>query len=191
MATTSSQRGAAEKLTLPLMVFSFVIVAGFLYWLSITAEPTQIAVEEDTGEEAAVDATLSQDEFLANPNAFVGQRVRVTGMRVASYLGTQAFWAGPDENPYLVKLGPALVEAGTAVLTEQILQVVGTVHEMNDSVLNAWDSLGVFQSEGDRVVAEFATTFIEAEQVGTETGAGGGGDQAGGAGGTAGEASGG
>jgi len=42
MATLGSRRGFADKLSLPLMVLSFVILGGFLYWLNITAEPTEV-----------------------------------------------------------------------------------------------------------------------------------------------------
>ena len=34
-------------------------------------------------------------------------------------LGPQAFWIGPDDAPFLVKMGPELVAAGTEVLIEQ------------------------------------------------------------------------
>ena len=40
MATLGSRRGFADKLSLPLMIVSFLILGGFLYWLSVTAQPT-------------------------------------------------------------------------------------------------------------------------------------------------------
>jgi hypothetical protein len=50
---------------------------------------------------------------------------------------------------------------------------------MSDSVLSSWDSLGVFSNEGDRIVAEFATSFLEATNIetvpGGSAGAGAGG----------------
>jgi hypothetical protein len=174
MATLGSRRGFAEKLSLPLMIVSFLIVGGFLFWLSKTAEPTEVAiVEESTDEGSGASAILSVDDFLANPEGQIDAVVEVTGARVASRLGTQAFWIGPDDRPYLVKMGPQVVEAGTQVLVESVVNITGTVFMMSDSVLTSWDALGVFGNEGDRIVAEFATSFLEARAV-QRVGSGGG-----------------
>ena len=50
MSLIRSKRGAAESMTLPLMLLSFVMIGGFLYWLSVTAEPTQVAIVEEEPE---------------------------------------------------------------------------------------------------------------------------------------------
>jgi len=176
MATLGSRRGFAEKLSLPLMLVSFLILGGFLYWLSITAEPTEVViVEEGPDEGSGASAILSVTDFLANPEGQIDAVVEVTGARIASRLGNQAFWIGPDDQPYLVKMGPAVVEAGTQVLVESTVNITGTVYMMSDSVLTAWDALGVFGNEGDRIVAEFATSFLEAADVRTMPGGGAGG----------------
>ncbi len=175
MATLGSRRGFADKLSLPLMIVSFLILGGFLYWLSITAQPTEVAIAEETTDEGTrASAILAMTDFLANPEGQIDAVVEVTGTRVASRLGTQAFWIGPDEGPYLVKMSPDLVAAGTEVLVESIVNITGTVFMMSDSVLNSWDGLGVFSSEGDRIVAEFATSFLEAVEIQAIGGGGGG-----------------
>ena len=176
MVTLGSRRGFADKLSLPLMLVSFIIVGGFLYWLSVTAEPTEVAiVEESTDEGSGASTILSSADFLANPEGQIDAVVEVTGARVASSLGAQAFWIGPDDRPYLVKLSPALVEAGMRVLVQSMVDITGTVFMMSDSVLTSWDSLGVFTNPGDRIVAEFATSFLEAQAVESMPGGGGGG----------------
>ena len=48
------------------------------------------------------------------------------------------------------------------------MTVVGTVFMMSDSILSSWDEQGVFGGEGDRIVAEFATSFLEARVVEAE-----------------------
>lgn len=175
MVTLGSRRGFADKLSLPLMVLSFIILGGFLYWLNITAEPTEVTIVEETPDEGSgASAILAVDDFLANPEGQLDAVVEVTGARVASRLGAQAFWIGPDDRPYLVKMGPAVVEAGTAVLVESTVNITGTVYMMSDSVLTSWDSLGVFGNPGDRIVAEFATTFLEAADLETISGGGAG-----------------
>lgn len=179
MATLGSRRGTAEKLSLPLMLLAFVLVGGFLYWLNITAEPTEVAIVEEVDDRGpTASSILSQEDFLANPEGQLDATVEVTGARIASLLGTQAFWIGPDESPYLVKLSPELMEAGTEITPEAMVNITGTVFMMSDSVLTAWDSLGAFGNEGDRIVAEFATSFLEAAAMRVQ-GGGGGGDGAG------------
>lgn len=166
MATLGSRRGFADKLSLPLMIVSFLILGGFLYWLSVTAEPTEVAiVEETTDEGPGASAILALEDFLANPEGQLDAIVEVTGARVASRLGTQAFWIGPDDRPYLVKMGPEVIEAGTEILVESVVKITGTVYMMSDSVLTDWDGMGVFSNEGDRIVAEFATSFLEAVSI--------------------------
>lgn len=179
MATLGSRRGFADKLSLPLMLLAFVLVGGFLYWLNLTAEPTSVEiVEEATDERPSASAILDVDDFLANPEGQIDAVVEVTNARVASRLGAQAFWIGPDDAPYLVKMSPELFEQGMNISVESTVNLIGTVYMMSDSVLNSWDSLGVFGNPGDRIVAEFATSFLEAMDIEGE-GSGSGGEGAG------------
>jgi hypothetical protein len=165
MSLMSSRRGAAESMTLPLMVLSFVLIGGFMYWLSVTAEPTKVLMEED----APIDAALADDAvtwaaFAADPTSFAGQTISVPGVPVASLLGIGAFWSQfPNETPYLVKLTPALLADSLSVATGDVGDLRGTVHMMTDSVLNAWQEAGVFTNDVQRIEAEFATSFLEAE----------------------------
>jgi hypothetical protein len=164
-----SRRGSADQLSLPLMIAAFVLVGGFLFWLNRTAEPTELAIEEAAPEAVhGASAILTIEDFLANPQGQVDAVVEVNGARIASRLGTQAFWIGPNEAPYLVKMGPELVEAGQEVMVESMVTVVGTVFMMSDSILSSWDEQGVFGSAGDRFVAEFAISFLEARVVEAE-----------------------
>lgn len=170
MGTFGSRRGSAEKLTLPLMILAFAAVGGFLYWLNLTAQPTEsVVLDEDMGPafESGASAILPAIDFLLNPAAYAGQVVEVTGARVATRLGTQAFWIGPDDSPFLVKMAPALLEAGTEVMVQTQVTVVGSVLMMTDSIVAAWDAAGAFPTEGEKFVAEFAvgSNFIEATTV--------------------------
>lgn len=176
MANLGSRRGFADKLSLPLMILAFLVVVGFLYWLNVTAEPTQVViVEEEDARGSGASAILDVADFLSNPGQYEGRIVEVLGARVASRLGPQAFWIGPDDAPFLVKMGTDLVSAGTEILTGQRMNLVGTVWVMSDSTHAAWDEIGAFPNEGDRIVAEFAigSPFLEVSVIDTETGAGG------------------
>jgi len=177
MANYGSRKGFADRLALPLMVLAFLVVGGFLYWLSVTAEPTEVViVEEDTTRESGASAILDVEDFLSDPGQYQGRIVEVLGARVASRLGPQAFWIGPDDNPFLVKMGSDLLEAGSNVLVEQRVDLIGTVWMMSDSTLVVWDSLGAFPNQGDRIVAEFAvgSPFLEIMEVRSQAPGGGG-----------------
>jgi len=151
------------------MILAFVLVGGFLFWLNRTAEPTELAIEEAAPEAVhGASAILALEDFLGNPEGQVDAVVEVNGARIASRLGTQAFWVGPNDAPYLVKMAPELVEAGQEVMVESMVTIVGTVFMMSDSILSAWDEQGVFANAGDRIVAEFATSFLEARLVEAE-----------------------
>lgn len=178
MASLGSRRGSAENFTLPLMILAFLTVGGFLYWLNITAEPTQVVIEEGPEvRESGASAILDAQDFLVAPAEYEGQVVEVTGARISSRLGTQAFWIGPDDRPFLVKMGAGLVADSTRapVLVEQMVTIVGTVYTMTDSALAAWDSAGAFANEGDKIVAEFAvgSPILEARTIDVQGPAGG------------------
>jgi hypothetical protein len=51
--------------------------------------------------------------------------------------------------------------------------VVGTMYAMNDSVLNAWEASGAIADEGQRMQAEFATSFLEARSMRASSSGGG------------------
>lgn len=187
MGILGSRRGFADKLTLPLMIVAFLAVIGFLYWLNVTAEPTQVEIVEDEGPTASgASAILDVADFLPDATQYEGRIVEVTNVRVASRLGPQAFWIGPDDQPFLVKMAPSLVESGADVPTEQRLTLTGTVHMMTDSTHAAWAVLGAFPNEGDRIVAEFAvgSPFLEVTAIQAGGAGSGGGDGAAGTSGT-------
>lgn len=171
MAILGSRRGSAENLALPLMIVAFLMVGGFLYWLNVSAKSSEVAIVEETPDEGSgASAILSLQDFLANPEGQIDAIVEVTGARIASRLGTQAFWIGSDAAPYLVRMSPSLADAGIEILVESVVSVVGSVFMMSDSVLTSWDEQGVFSNEGDRIVAEFATSFLEATAIDGVTG---------------------
>ncbi len=183
MASLGSRRGFAENLSLPLMILAFLVVGGFLYWLNVTAQPTEVAIVEQPGEAGpGATAILDSEAFLSGPATYLDQTVEVTGARVSSRLGSQAFWMGPDDRPFLVKMGPEVLAAGTEVRVESLVTILGSVHMMTDSVLAAWEANGAFASEGDKIVAEFAvgSPFLEASSIVASPAGGGEGSGSGG-----------
>ncbi len=89
MATFGSRRGFADRLSLPLMVVAFLAVGGFLYWLNVTAQPTEVAVAEEAGEtESGASAILNVSDFLQGPDQWIGQVVELTDAQATSTLGS-------------------------------------------------------------------------------------------------------
>jgi hypothetical protein len=178
MPKNGSRRGATNLGT-PLMIVAFVVIAGFMYWLSEQAALEREArVVEDT---VPAEDTMSSAQLVApadiqmDATPFEGQEIRLNAVNVASLLGDQGFWLEmPNGNPFLVSMGPELMAAGTTVTPGSPATVIGVVHAMNDSTLTAWTDAGTI-AESDRIVAEFATHYIEATDVRTA----GGGSQGG------------
>ena len=178
MGDKASRRGAAN-LGMPLMILAFLAIAGFLYWLNLQAkaDAASRAVEEDVPEETfgpMAGTVVPGADLQTDPSPYEGMTIKVEGLSVASELGTQGFWLElPNKNPFLVSMSEAVKAEGISVAPGQIANVSGTIYAMNDSVLNAWSSTGAI-GEGDRLAAEFATHFLEAQQVQVSGGTGGG-----------------
>lgn len=177
------------KYTNILMIVAVLSVGGFLYWLNVTAQPTQSEVVEgsDEAEEEAAFAgalSVSLGEFTQNPKEWVGQRVRLDEISVASPLGPEAFWTTlSNQQPYLIRLDTAVVRRGFEVSGGDSASVGGLVHPMTDSVLDAWMADSVIVNQGQRAEAQFATTFLEADAARitarADTARGGGGGESG------------
>lgn len=181
----NGSRGGATNLGTPLMIVAFVVIGGFMYWLANQAAAER-ALQEI--EEAPVEDTtpsvrvVAPGDIEADGTPFVGQEVRINATNVASLLGEQGFWLEtPSGNPFLISKGPEVMASGVTITPGTPVTVVGTVHAMSDSILTAWTESGTI-AETDRIVAEFATHFVEATNVVTPEGDSEGGADEGGAG---------
>ena len=161
METFLKSRAGAVKMGTPLMILCFFTVAGFLYWLSITAEPTEVVIEEP---EEVVENEVAFADFSAGPAGYIGQEIMLRAVSMESLLGPHAFWTNlSDEQrtPYLLHLSEGLLADSMSVMDGDTVDVNGMVVAMSDSVLNAWAAAGAFPNEIDRTLAEFAENFIE------------------------------
>ena len=172
MVSFGSRRGAAGGSSLYLMVGAFLSVGGLMAWLFVRAAPVEVEVQE--GEEAAqeemVTAPVVDNEvFGANPMAHEGMRIRLNGLLVSGTVGpvgSQAFQLQvPNQaSPYLVRMLSEALMQDEIVEFNSTVSLIGTVHVMSDSVADAWVASGAIP-EGQRIVALFAESFFEAEQV--------------------------
>jgi len=178
MPNNGSRRGAVD-MGMILMILSFVVIGGFLYWLRGQAVQEEALQAQAAAELAAQDTmptinTVSPEAIERDAAPFEGREIRLAAIEVASLLGDKGFWLEmPGGNPFLVSLTPEADAAGVEVTPGSPVTVVGTVVAMTDSILNDWVDSGSI-GEGDRIVAEFATHFLAASQVELRGGQGGG-----------------
>ncbi len=178
MATVLKSRAGAAKLGTPLMILCFLSIGGFLYWLSVTAEPTETATEEAPIEEEASGTVVAFSDFSAGPTNYLGQEISLEGVPVTSLLGPHSLWtslsAGGEATqavPYLLHFTESALADSVEAMSGSSLNVTGTVMVMSDSILDAWEAAGAFPQESDRFQAEFAEDFMEVTSV-ADAGAG-------------------
>lgn len=147
---------------------ALVLVGGFMVWLGMTAEPTNVQV---VPEEAPVDSTALAAaqvpsvpllDFAENTEQYEGQQVRLDNVPVDSRLGERGLWLKmPNQGLYLVQTAPdaPLVQPG------QNITAVGTVQPMTDSIVTAWLDQGLIQPEQE-IEARYATSFLDASYIG-------------------------
>lgn len=166
----AKQSGA---LNIPLMIVAFLAIGGFLYWLNITSEPTELAVaEENRAANLPQAAPVSPVEFAEGPEQYEGERIRIPNIAIRDIMGLNLLWfhlADEEETPYLVRVDRRFVDEDIQVLRDDVISLSGTVHAMSDSVITAWEDLALFTEEGQRAVVEAQATFIEADQIDLHT----------------------
>lgn len=167
MADNASRRGAVD-MGMVLMIAAFAIIGGFMYWLSAQASAErELAIVEDTVPEdtGAGVQVVTGEEIQMDATPFEGQEIRLANFEVQSGLGSQGFWLGmPNGNPFLVSMSAEVMADGTTAGPGDVATVTGVVYAMSDSTLTAWTDAGTI-GDGDRIVAEFATHYLEAAQV--------------------------
>lgn len=155
-------------MALPLMLVTFVLMGGFLYWLFVNATPTPGPEMAEVEEEPEVDlgpaATVVEPSDLeVGTAAYEGQFIELPSVNVASAVGSEAFFVDLPRTPFLVKIGPELLAEGQGV-PSGLVTVRGTLLAMNDSIITAWSDAGAISAD-DRPIVEFAAHFIEATRV--------------------------
>lgn len=179
MPDNASRRGAVD-MGMPLMILAFLIIGGFMFWLSGQAanERELRIIEEEAAAAAEAEArvaaaTVAPEDIQMDATPFEGDDITLPALNIASLLGTQGFWLEmPNGNPFLVSMSADVMAEGLAINMGSMATVSGVVTAMNDSILTAWTDAGTI-GETDRIVAEFAAHFIEARDVSVAPGQGG------------------
>jgi hypothetical protein len=186
MPENASRRGAVD-MGMPLMILAFIVMAGFVWWLKgqsdAEMEARAIAEAEAMAEQAARDSAEAAARASTDINAlmqpgvnmeeFEGQRIRGNGYEVASQLGAQGFWVNTEYgNPFLIIYSDEMRAEGMSVAQGDVVEVTGELMPMDAALLDDWTAAGTI-TDSDRVIAEFATHFVMADQV-TVSGGGAG-----------------
>ena len=137
------------------MIVAFVAIGGFLYWLNgqAAAEKALEMVEDTTTEAASTsDATVvAPTDIQLDATPFEGQTITLEALEIQGMLGTQGFWLGmPNGNPFLVSMSEDVMAEGLQLAQGGGATVTGMIHAIGD---------------GERLQAEFATHYMEAEAV--------------------------
>jgi hypothetical protein len=165
-----AQTKKSGAFNLPLMILAFLMIAGFLYWLNIASEPTEFAVAEENVTDLGDYTGVSLVEFGDGPEAYMDQRIRIPNVRVTDIMGIHLFWfdlpvAEDASEPFLVRMDRQRIDDEIQVLGDDVVTLTGTVRAMSDSVITAWEELGIFTQEGQRAEAEAQTTFLDLDSV--------------------------
>ena len=168
MASGKNSSGAAGTL---LMVGSFLVIGGFLYWLagrseeyvaSITVETTEATETRDLSSATVVPA----DVFGVNPAGQSDMLIQINELTIQSLLDSVAFIVEVAGQTYLIKMSADLVSDSVSVAMGENVSVTGNVYQMTYSIVDAWVAMGSL-SEANKIVATFSETFIEAMDVTT------------------------
>lgn len=166
------RRKSSGSMGLLWMLLAFVTVGGFMVWLGMNSQPEAVPVVDEglsAGSEEAEfvpGQRVALDDIAAKPESYLDRELTLADVPVSSRLGETAFWAvASNGTPFLVKLSDALVSGGISVSDGQVVTVVGQVRGMSAAVLDEWQRSGVLRTESDRMVAEFATAYLEATEL--------------------------
>jgi len=166
MTSMGSRKGAAPA-GMVLMLVAFVVMAGFMYWLAVTAEPSNIQIEP-TDEEAEAAAPellrITTDSFAIDPAVFVGQHVRLINLQSTNLLSGQVFTVGIDSIDYVVQMGEGPTSEGIVIFPGDMLHLNGQVQRMDQAMADSLAASGAI-GDGQQEAVMINPTFIVASDI--------------------------
>ena len=169
MTDRRARRGAVELGTV-MMILAFVVIGGFIYWLTgQVATERELEIVEDTTAEMVDDAygdatPVSAQDLMLDASPYVGQLVRLQPQTVLSLVGQQGFMLDFPTGPFLVSYSEQEITDGFTVAPGDVVRVTGRVTAMTPEIAAGWQEAGRLD-EGERLVAEFAVHFLQAEDI--------------------------
>ena len=149
-------RAGAAKLGTPLMIVSFLAMAGFLYWMSRYEAPVVDSDEMDTVSADGLNE-VAFDDFVLETQGYMGVEITLREVDVNSTIGDRLFWTMlPGDNPYLMHVSDEALADSVEVLGGLRVDITGTVMTLSDSLLGVWMEANVLRSVGDSLQALYA-----------------------------------
>jgi len=163
-------KGSKGKFDSIFMVAAVLTMGGFMYWLSVVAEPTATASAVETTEVEVAAAppapTVTAGAFSTTLGSYIGNPVRVEGVQVLVPLGRHVFLTEFENGTlYPIRLGLAAVAGGIVPEPGAYLTVTGSVGVMTDSVISAWTAEQIFDASTPGDLAFASPTFLQAETI--------------------------
>ena len=169
MTRFDSRRGASN-LGIPLMIVAFALMGGLVYWLSITAEPTEVVVVEEESPEDTFMGTELEAAVLESPQitGYEGLMVRVADVPFAQAVGTAQFFVNlPQGSPFLIRMSDRMLADSTMSMpTGGILTITGTLLALTDTIRDEWQAQGTVD-DASRPLVDFAAHYILANEITT------------------------
>lgn len=171
MATLHESRAGAANLGIPLMITSFVVVAGFVFWLSVTAKPTEVFLPDPKVELVGV---ITFQEFSDGPGGYVDKVISLEDVRLSDPYGYHFQWINlldANNNGYLLYYSDSLRADTTIVLSDfssgMTVNLTGTVRATTDSVVAGFEAGGAFKSSVEALVVKgtYYLNFIEVSRI--------------------------
>ena len=152
-----------------LTIVALAAIGAFMYWLNLQSQG--IEAERAAAEAAEVEAArdLAAGDLIADPQAALGRRVVIEGIRVASGLGEGAFSLALSDNvayPVLLESDPIqrLRMANITIYGGDSIFVSGQVYTFTDSIGGTWVEAGAVQETMAGMIPA-SPTFLLADSV--------------------------
>ena len=171
MATLLESRAGAAKLGIPLMITSFVMVAGFLFWLSVTAKPTEVVLPDP---EEIFENVVSLADFSVDPRGYIDEAVSLQSVPLGDRFGNHFHWINLSDahnNAFLLHWSDSLRADTTIALSTlrpgTIVSLSGMVMEVTDSIVDGWLAAGGFMIPVESRVAgsTYHESFLEVTRM--------------------------
>jgi len=166
MKSMGPRKGAAPAGTI-LMLVAFAAMAGFIYWLSISAEPTDIQIQpaEEVEQRESELLRITTDSFAVDPSMFVGQRVRLINLQSTNLISGEIFTVGLDAlGDYVIRMGEGPVSEGLVIFPGDNLHLNGTVRAMDQAEADSLVASGGI-GEGQQEAVMINATYIVASEI--------------------------
>ncbi|MDH3297310.1 MAG: hypothetical protein OEM23_01130 [Gemmatimonadota bacterium] len=157
----SGSRGAS----LWLSILSVLLVAGFLYWLTLQAQAIENEVPVVTDDAPAELMDFIPAQLAAEPGSVVGQEGVLRDIGVAARLGRGVITVDLDGTAtYPILLSSDLIQRGTQIIRGDRVTAYGRAYTLNDSIRAVWVRQSAVDAANETAIP-MSTSFVLADSI--------------------------